>query len=60
LASAVANAQNNDAQEVQNLFIDQISITKGLVYKRGQAISRGRMHAILKRTSNISLELQVK
>ena len=28
-------------------------ITKGIVYKRGRPVSRGRMHPILKRTSNI-------
>jgi large subunit ribosomal protein L22 len=56
----VSNAVNNASQDVSNLYIDTLSITKGIVYKRGQPISRGRMHPILKRTSNIRLELQVK
>lgn len=60
LHSAVSNAQNNNSQELANLYINQLVITKGIVYKRGQPISRGRMHPILKRTSNIRLELQVK
>ncbi|MBW7954649.1 50S ribosomal protein L22 [Candidatus Gracilibacteria bacterium] len=60
LHSAIANATNNNSQDASKLYIDQLVITKGIVYKRGQHISRGRMHPILKRTSNIRLELQVK
>ncbi len=58
--SAVNNAQHNDKQSEANLYIDTLVITKGIVYKRGRPVSRGRMHPILKRTSNIRLELQVK
>ncbi len=60
LFSAVKNAENNDSQKVSDLYIDTLIVTKGIVYKRGNPISRGRMHPILKRTSNIRLELQVK
>ena len=60
LHSAVANAQNNDGQKLENLYIDTVSVNKGIVYKRGNPVSRWRMHPILKRTSNIILELQVK
>lgn len=60
LHSAVANAVNNDGQDVNSLVIDTLSITKWIVYKRGQPVSRSRMHAILKRTSNVKLELKVK
>jgi ribosomal protein L22 len=42
------------------LFIKTVSINKGLVYKRSNPVSRWRAHKILKRTSNIILELQVK
>ncbi len=58
--SAVKNAEHNDAQKLQDLYIDTLVINKGIVYKRGRPVSRGRMHPILKRTSNIKLELQVK
>ncbi|MCP4522723.1 MAG: 50S ribosomal protein L22 [Candidatus Gracilibacteria bacterium] len=58
--SAVKNAENNDSQKADDLYIDTLIINKGIVYKRGNAVSRGRTHAILKRTSNIKLELQVK
>ena len=60
LHSAVSNAVNNDSQDVANLYIDQLVITKGIVYKRWLPVSRSRMHAILKRTSNVRLELQVR
>ena len=60
LFSAVKNAENNDSQKAEDLYIDTLVITKGIVYKRGNPVSRGRMHPILKRTSNIKLELQVK
>jgi len=60
LHSAVSNATHNDAQKLEDLSIGTLNIQKGIVYKRGQPISRGRTHPILKRTSNITLELQVK
>jgi large subunit ribosomal protein L22 len=60
LHSAVKNAENNDNQKATELYIDTLIVTKGIVYKRGNPVSRGRMHPILKRTSNIRLELQVK
>lgn len=57
LESAVSNATHNDAQSLETLKIDRVVITKGIVYKRSNPISRGRAHAILKRTSNVSVEL---
>lgn len=60
LHSAVANAEQNDQQESSSLKVSSLVITQGIVYKRGNPISRGRSHPILKRTSNISLELSVK
>lgn len=60
LFSAMKNAEHNDKQKSADLFLDTLIITKGIVYKRGRPVSRGRMHPILKRTSNIVLELQVK
>lgn len=60
LHSAVANAENNDNQKLSDLYINTLIINKGIVYKRWNPVSRGRMHPILKRTSNIKLELQIK
>lgn len=60
LYSAYKNAENNSWQEMWNLYISTLIITKWIVYKRWNPVSRWRMHPILKRTSNIRLELQVK
>jgi len=60
VSSAVANAVHNDNQKASDLVIGTLVITKWIVYKRGRPVSRGRMHPILKRTSNIRLELQAK
>ena len=60
LHSAVANAENNDNQKKSDLYIDTLLVNKGIVYKRWNPVSRGRMHPILKRTSNVKLELQIK
>jgi large subunit ribosomal protein L22 len=60
LASAVANAVHNDSQELGSLQVQTVIINKGIVYKRGNPISRGRSHKILKKTSNISLELSAR
>lgn len=60
LYSAVKNAENNNNQDAAHLYIDSLIVSKGIVYKRGNPVSRGRTHSILKRTSNIKLELQVK
>ncbi len=59
-SSATANALHNDNQKLEDLYIDTLSVTKWIVYKRGRPVSRGRMHPILKRSSNVRLELQVK
>jgi len=58
--SAAKNAENNDNQKISDLYIDSLIVNKWIVYKRWNPVSRGRMHPILKRTSNIKLELQVK
>jgi len=60
LFSAVSNAENNNSQKASDLYISSVIINKWIVYKRSNPVSRGRAHKILKRTSNISLELQVR
>lgn len=60
LFSAVKNAEHNNSQALADLYISSLIINKGIVYKRSNPVSRGRAHKILKRTSNIALELQVK
>jgi large subunit ribosomal protein L22 len=57
IASAVANAENNDAKSANDLIIDKLVVTKGRTYRRGIPASRGRMMPILKRSSHIFVEL---
>lgn len=59
VASAVANASNNLDQKIENLFIKSIIVNKGITFKRGIPISRGRYHPILKRNSNVTVEIGV-
>lgn len=58
LTSAVANATHNDQVEADTLKIHSVSVCEGVVYKRGHAVGRGRYHRLLKRTSNVYLELE--
>lgn len=60
LKSAVQNAVHNDSQKLEDLKISTLIISKWIVFKRGNPVSKGRMNPILKRTSNVKLELQVK
>lgn len=60
LASAAANAENNFGQDTSKLVIKTILVTKGPTYKRFVPISRGRVHPIRKRTSHITIELDIE
>jgi len=55
--SAASNAKNNFKQNMDDLVITQLLVTKGPTYKRSLPISRGRMHPIRKRTSHITVEV---
>jgi large subunit ribosomal protein L22 len=59
LKSAIANAENNTAQDKEKLVIKQILVSPGPVFKRGIPVSKGRMHPILKRNSHITIELEI-
>jgi large subunit ribosomal protein L22 len=59
LASAVANAVSNFKQDEATLMIKEIVVNKGPTLKRGIPVSRGRVYPILKRTSNITILLEV-
>ena len=60
IESALANAENNNKQSKENLYIKEIVVTEGPTYKRSLPISRGRVHPILKRTSHISVKLETQ
>jgi large subunit ribosomal protein L22 len=60
IESAIANAENNNKQIKDNLYIKEIIVTEGPTYKRSLPISRGRVHPILKRTSHITAKLEAR
>jgi large subunit ribosomal protein L22 len=60
LKQAIGNAVNNFNLNKQNLVIKEIQIGEGPVFKRWRAVSRGRAHPILKRTSHIRVVLEDK
>lgn len=58
--SALANARDLFSVDKGDLSITHISVDGAPVFKRGRFASRGRSSRILKRRSNINLELTVK
>ena len=60
LRSAGANAENNLGLNKADLFVAETFADGGPTLKRHQPVSKGRAHAILKRTSHITVILDVK
>ncbi len=58
IESAIANAQTNNKQNKENLYIKEIIVTEGPTYKRSIPVSRGRANPRLKRTANITVKLE--
>lgn len=58
IKTAIANGTNNLKIAGDSLVLREIQIGGGTTYKRGQAVSRGRFHAIAKRTSHITVVLE--
>jgi len=56
LASAVANAKQAGV-EADNLYIENITVNKGIVLKRSMPRARGSASRINKRTSHVMLSL---
>jgi len=59
LDSAVANAKNNFQLKEEDLFISLIKVDEGRTLKRWRARARGRACRIEKKTSNITLSLDI-
>lgn len=57
---AVSNAVNNHGIALEDLSLKNIMVNEGPRYKRFQAVSRGRAHSIIKRTSHITVQLEVR
>ena len=60
LMSAVANAEHNQGMDRGDLIVAECFANGGTSLKRMQPVSKGRAHAILKRTSHITVILDVK
>ena len=60
LMSAVANAEHNQGMDRGDLIVAECFANGGTHLKRMQPVSKGRGHAILKRTSHITVILDVK
>jgi len=58
LRQAIANAQHNHHLSLDQLTIKSILVNEGPRFKRFNAVSRGRGHAILKRTCHITVILE--
>ena len=55
LESAVANAENNNSQDIDDLIVKNILIDEGPTGKRHMPRARGRVNEILKRSSHITV-----
>ena len=60
LMSAAANAEHNLGMDRGDLYVAECYANGGAMLKRMQPVSKGRGHAILKRTSHITVILDVK
>ncbi len=57
LESAIANAENNDGADVDELKVSAIMIDEGPVMKRIRPRAKGRADRISKRTSHITVRV---
>ncbi len=55
LLSAIANAENNEGLDVDDLRVSRIFVDEGPTLKRFRARAKGRGTRIIKRTSHITL-----
>ena len=57
MQSAVANAENNNQFDIDNLYIKEAYVGKSIVLKRFRARAKGRASAIKKPYSNLTIIL---
>ena len=60
LASAIANAENNQGLNPENLYVAECFANQGPTMKRVRPRAQGRAYRILKRMSNITIVLDEK
>lgn len=57
LASAIANAENNNGLSAANMKIKSAVVNQGIAFSRFRPVARGSAHPIRKRTSHILIIL---
>ena len=57
LESAMANAENNEGADVDDLRISEIYVNEGITVKRIRPRARGRADRIFKRTCHVTVTL---
>lgn len=57
LRSAIANAEHNFKQDPQTMVVKTIIVNKGIAYKRGIPMARGRIRPINKYLCHITMTL---
>ena len=55
LESAIANAENNEGADIDELKVSRIHVDEGRTMKRGRPRARGRIDRIFKRTSHVTV-----
>ena len=55
LESAIANAENNEGADIDELKVKTVYVDEGRTLKRIQARAKGRANRILKRSSHITV-----
>lgn len=57
LMSAIANAENNEGADVDELRVSQVFVDQGPTMKRVRARAKGRADRIIKRTSHVTVSV---
>ena len=55
--AAIANAENNNQYDIDNLYVEEAYVGKSIVLKRFRARAKGSANQILKRSSHITIGL---
>lgn len=58
LTSLVANADHNYGVKAKDLVVATVMVNQAVTFKRGRPVSRGRFFKIMKRGSNLIIELK--
>ena len=58
--SAIANAENNNQYDIDNLYVEEAYVGKSIVLKRFRPRAKGRASAIKKPYSNVTIILSDK